>query len=121
MPGLHGRDDRLQGPRIVRIAGEHLVAKGKTVKGDDKRDQHLLAVGAMAGAATKRLPNSSSLCASWAKSAHSAECGRNNGSANGCCLCGAQRMSSLPPPGDSCCAEMVATILRLNHGFPEFP
>jgi len=31
----------------VGIAGEHLVAQGKAVKGDDKRDQDLLAVGTM--------------------------------------------------------------------------
>src|SRR6516225_9067399 len=47
MPGLHGRDNRLQRPRIMGITGKHLVAEGKAVKGDDKRDQDLLAVGAM--------------------------------------------------------------------------
>jgi hypothetical protein len=47
MPGLRGRDNRVQRPRIVGIAGEHLVSERKTVKGDDKRDQHLLAIGTM--------------------------------------------------------------------------
>ena len=40
-------DDRLQGPRIVGVAGEHLVAQGKAVEGHDQRDAHLLAVGPM--------------------------------------------------------------------------
>ena len=47
MPGLHGGYDRLQGPRIMGIAGEHLVAQGKAVEGHDQRDADLLAVGAM--------------------------------------------------------------------------
>ena len=47
MPGLHGCHDRLQCPRIVGIAGKHLVAERKTVKGDDERDQDLLAIGTM--------------------------------------------------------------------------
>ena len=42
--------------RIVGIAGEHLVAQGKAVKGHDQGDAHLLAVGAMiAGIAALRL------------------------------------------------------------------
>src|ERR1700756_2956217 len=47
MPGLHSGHDRLQGPRIVGIAGEHLVAQWKAVEGHDQRDAHLLAVWAM--------------------------------------------------------------------------
>jgi hypothetical protein len=31
----------------MSIAGEHLIAQGKAVKGHDKRDAHLLAVRAM--------------------------------------------------------------------------
>jgi hypothetical protein len=49
--------DRLQGPRIVGVAGEHLVAQRKAVEGHDKGDAHLLAVQAMiAGIAALRLP-----------------------------------------------------------------
>ena len=56
MPRLHGGHDRLQGPRIVGIAGEHLVAERKAVEGHDQGDAHLLAVGAMiAGIAALRL------------------------------------------------------------------
>jgi hypothetical protein len=47
MAGLHGGHDRLQGPRVVGVAGEHLVAQRKTVEGHDQRDAHLLAVGTM--------------------------------------------------------------------------
>jgi hypothetical protein len=47
MSGLHDRHDRLQCPRVMGSAGKHLVAEGKTVKGDDKRDQDLLAIGPM--------------------------------------------------------------------------
>src|SRR6201982_4134175 len=47
MPGLHSGHDRLQGPRIVGIAGEHLVAQRKAIEGHHKRDAHLLAVWAM--------------------------------------------------------------------------
>ena len=55
MPGLHGGHDRLQGLRVVGVAGEHLVAQGKAVEGHDKRDAHLLAVGPMiAGVAALR-------------------------------------------------------------------
>jgi hypothetical protein len=47
MPGLHDGHDRLQGPRVVGVAGEQLVAQGKSVEGHDERDAHLLAVGPM--------------------------------------------------------------------------
>ena len=47
MPGLHGGYDRLQGPRIMGIAGEDFVAQGVAVAGDHQPDQHLLAVGPM--------------------------------------------------------------------------
>ena len=33
--------DRLQGSRVVGVAGEHLVAQGKAVEGHDKRDADL--------------------------------------------------------------------------------
>src|ERR1700757_1390393 len=52
MPGLHGGHDRLQGPRIVGIAGEHLVAQRKAIEGHHKRDAHLLAVWAMVAGIT---------------------------------------------------------------------
>jgi hypothetical protein len=56
MPGLHGGHDRLQSSRIVGITGEYFVTQGKAVEGHDKRDAHLLAVGAMiAGIAALRL------------------------------------------------------------------
>ena len=56
MPRLHRGHDRLQGLRVGGVAGEHLVAEGKAVKGHDKSDADLLAVGAMiAGIATLRL------------------------------------------------------------------
>ena len=42
---LHGGHDRLQGARIVGVAGEHLVAQRKAVEGHHQRDAHLLAVG----------------------------------------------------------------------------
>ena len=44
---LHGGHDRLQGARIVGVAGEHLVAERKAVEGHHQRDAYLLAVGAM--------------------------------------------------------------------------
>jgi hypothetical protein len=44
---LHGGDDRLQGPRIVGVAGEHLVTQRKAVERHHQRDQDLLAVAAM--------------------------------------------------------------------------
>src|SRR6202048_3183570 len=47
MPGLHGGYDRLQGSRVVGVAGENLVAQGKAVEGHYQRDTHLLAVGTM--------------------------------------------------------------------------
>ena len=56
MPGLHGGHDRLQGPRIVGVAGEHLVAQREAVEGHHQGDAHLLAVGAViAGIAALRL------------------------------------------------------------------
>jgi hypothetical protein len=56
MPGLHGGHDRLQGPRIVGVAREHLVAQGKTVERHHKSNADLLAVRAMiAGIAALRL------------------------------------------------------------------
>ena len=56
MPGLHGGYDRLQGSRVVGIAGEYFVAQGKAVEGHDQRDAYLLAVGAMiTGIAALRL------------------------------------------------------------------
>ena len=56
MAGLHGGDDRLQGPRVMGVAGEHLVAQGKAVKSHDESNADLLAVGAMvAGIAALRL------------------------------------------------------------------
>jgi hypothetical protein len=47
MAGLHSGHDRLQGPRVVGVAGEHLVAQGKAVEGHDQRDAHLLAIRPM--------------------------------------------------------------------------
>ena len=47
MACLHSGHDRLQGSRIVGVAGEHLVAERKAVEGHHQRDAHLLAVGAM--------------------------------------------------------------------------
>jgi hypothetical protein len=47
MPGLHGGHDRLQGSRVVGVAGEHFIAQGKAIKGHNKRDAHLLAIGPM--------------------------------------------------------------------------
>ena len=47
MSGLHGGHDRLQGSRVVGVAGEDLVAQRKAVKRHDQSDTHLLAVGAM--------------------------------------------------------------------------
>ena len=56
VPGLHGGHNRLQGPRVVGVAGEHLVAQGKAVEGHDKGDAHLFAVGTMiSGIAALRL------------------------------------------------------------------
>ena len=45
MARFHGGDDRLQGPRIVGVAGEHLVAEWEAVEGHDQRDADLLAIG----------------------------------------------------------------------------
>jgi len=47
MTGLHGCHDRLQGLRIVGIAGEHLIAKRKAIEGHHQGNQDLLAVGPM--------------------------------------------------------------------------
>src|SRR5208282_20821 len=56
MPGLHGGHDRLQGPRIVGVAGEDLIAEGEAVKRHHQSNAHLRAVGAMiAGIAALRL------------------------------------------------------------------
>jgi hypothetical protein len=45
MPRLHLHDDRLQGARVVGVAGEYLVAQRKAVKSDDNGNAYLLAVG----------------------------------------------------------------------------
>ena len=45
VPGLHRRHDRLKRPRIMGVAGEHLVAERKAVEGHDQRDADLLAIG----------------------------------------------------------------------------
>ena len=56
VPRFHGGHDRLQGLCVVDVAGEHLVAQRKAVKGHDKGDQDLLAIRAMiAGIAALRL------------------------------------------------------------------
>ena len=48
--------DRLQGSRVLGVAGEHFVAQRKAVKRHRQRDANLLAVGAMiAGIAALRL------------------------------------------------------------------
>jgi len=44
---LHGGDDRLQGARIVGVAGEHFVTQRKAVERHHQRDQDLLAVATM--------------------------------------------------------------------------
>ena len=55
MPGLHGGYDRLQGSRVVGVAGEYLIAQGKPIEGDNQSDAHLLAVRPMiAGIAALR-------------------------------------------------------------------
>ena len=56
VPGLHGGDDRLQGPRVVGVAGEHLVAQRKAVEGHHQRDAHLLAVGPVIAASSRAAP-----------------------------------------------------------------
>ena len=44
VPRLHGGDDGLQGARIVRVAGKHLIAQREAIEGHHKGDADLLAV-----------------------------------------------------------------------------
>ena len=47
VPSLHRAHDGLQGARVVGVAGKHLVAQRKAVKGHHQRDADLLAVRAV--------------------------------------------------------------------------